>query len=766
MSVRVHVVGAFGATETDFRAALDSIGDEGNGSQRFRVGSSGKWMWANASVWHVGGSAIDDALSSLPVPALRVTSSDAVLWMITLTGPGRDRFHGVHHFTQVGDEPQELEESENGEDDGDDEFPLDELEEVAGINRFIPELQFLWDSEEEARLMKEYAEEQESFVEGLDDYADYGVTLPAAVIEEMKRNPARASYTAFMSHGRQIVEMLAEFGFEFPHTEMLNLLTVGPLTNIESDADVGNMPRFLQTLGIEGVFLDAREAEPEPTGDNETEEDASEALDWSNFPTGELFKKVTPLRTECELSPIRGGSVPLTHVALLHVLSHLFAEDPTTSVTVEFPNTMSPQVEAWQGFDALEVQQIGTQWQFCFETPHWWYHVDGREELDLNDITRALGTVPAGTRIELTFVAEGLAEKCHRYAGTIGPDGLELDQAYPPVTADVLRDALALVAEIFSSKSIEFDSREEDAVRRDYLRSQGDPPKIRNGKVMPQPGSRGEVIRTLLLERFADRGPWDAAGARAKIEEGWRIYDQVINGTYEEDGDKLDSDGEADDATETTAATSTLCEMLQAMSAATEEFNQAKTVPHSDDVLYEGRTGKFLRVSMSDLKHIPRERLDEHDAIMETLGFRSVVDSVGDVDQRQEMSRCYGGHSQAISLYGHRNESNQFGWAPNRHGATLVDFSQGTMEFHTDFEDGTSLVTTSVDTLESKPEAGIYIRSYEDVPITTLWEKHLDGIARFNEHRHTIPVDHLKFSDPAKMMARADQLFARFLGLT
>ena len=52
MSVRIHVVGAYGATEAEFRTALDLIGGEGNGSQRFRLGSSGKWMWANASVWH------------------------------------------------------------------------------------------------------------------------------------------------------------------------------------------------------------------------------------------------------------------------------------------------------------------------------------------------------------------------------------------------------------------------------------------------------------------------------------------------------------------------------------------------------------------------------------------------------------------------------------------------------------------------------------------------------------------------------------------
>ena len=45
-----------------------------------------------------------------------------------------------------------------------------------------------------------------STVEGLDDYAGYGVQLPEDVIEEMRRHPHRAHYTAFLAHGPQIVD--------------------------------------------------------------------------------------------------------------------------------------------------------------------------------------------------------------------------------------------------------------------------------------------------------------------------------------------------------------------------------------------------------------------------------------------------------------------------------------------------------------------------------------------------------------------------------
>ena len=205
--------------------------------------------------------------------------------------------------------------------------------------------------------------------------------------------------------------------------------------------------------------------------------------------------------------------------------------------------------------------------------------------------------------------------------------------------------------------------------------------------------------------------------------------------------------------------------MLQEMSEAVERFKQAKIVPHSDEVLYEGRTGKFLRASMSDLKHIPQDRLEEHDATMGTLGFQCIGDAVGDADQRQEITRCYSGHPQAISLLSHRNADNQFGWAEVSDGAMMVDFSQGTIEFHTHFEDGTSLVTTSIDAVTSKPEAGIYVRSYEELPVTKLWEKHLDGIGRFKEHRNTAPVDHTQFGEPVQFLAMTDELFCRFMDM-
>jgi hypothetical protein len=383
-----------------------------------------------------------------------------------------------------------------------------------------------------------------------------------------------------------------------------------------------------------------------------------------------------------------------------------------------------------------------------------WYHVEVPDALELNDLAAPLGALPEGTRVELTFVVEGLAEQVHRYAGVCRERCFELERAYPQATASVLTEALELVEEIFRPGSIALSSEaEESEVRRVYQRAQGEAPKIRNGKIMPQYGSRGVVVQTLFFERFQNRGPWDIAAARKLVEDDWEEYDQIVNPT----------DDEEDDEDEVTPKNSQLDEMLQKMNEAVARRKEAMAVPHSEEVLYAGRTGRFFRASMSDLEHITAERLDEHDRALQALGFHCVGDSVGEVGERQEITRCYAGN-QAISLLSHRKADNQYDWAPVSNGAVLVDFSPGVKEFHTHFEDGTTLVTTSVDAITSKPEAGVYIRCYEEIPVTKLWEKHVSGIARFKEHRHTTPVDHLKFRKPAELLAQVDDLFCRFLG--
>ena len=144
MSTRIHVVAARGDSAGEFQDALHGARSAGPGESTcspFHFGSSGDWQWATASVWHIGAAEIDQAIATLPGVTLRTTTSDGILWMITVVGSGRDVFHGVHFFAAGGwdaDDPDERNE--------DPDFPEHQPDEVAGIDRDDPDVQFLWET--------------------------------------------------------------------------------------------------------------------------------------------------------------------------------------------------------------------------------------------------------------------------------------------------------------------------------------------------------------------------------------------------------------------------------------------------------------------------------------------------------------------------------------------------------------------------------------------------------------------------------------------
>ena len=285
-------------------------------------------------------------------------------------------------------------------------------------------------------------------------------------------------------------------------------------------------------------------------------------------------------------------------------------------------------------------------------------------------------------------------------------------------------------------------------MRRNYEQSEGEPARIRNSKILPEVGSRLIVAQTLLFERFENLGPWDLAGARASAEADWAAFNLQAECSAEEISFSDPSE---------------VAEDIAALTDRVQRMNTANAVPHSDEVVYEGSTGRFLSASMSDLKHVSQDRLQEHDHSMTALGLRCIGDFVADADQQQQITRCYGGHGAAIALHGHRHEDNLFGWSEVSDGAFLLDFSEGHSEFHTHFEDGTLLVTVSIDAALSKPNVGIYCRSYEGVGVSQLWERHLDGISRFQTHRDTLPVDHTQFAEAEPFLALMDEFCRRML---
>lgn len=765
MAIRIHVLGALGVTREELLAALDTIGDDGHGSQRFRLGASNNWQWAQGSVWHVDGDAIDRALAPLAVPTFRVTTVDGVLWMLTLQAPGQEPFHGVHHFTGVGSEPNTSAAAPDICDDPD--FPADDFDEIAGIHRYIPELEFLWDEDEEARVRAQLAQETEETVPGLDEYTSYGASLPPETIEAMRRAPHRAPYLALHAHSRQIVDALQEFGIPCDREALLALLTTGPLTAREQHSDVGNLPRFLDLLGVAGVFQES--GEDEAAGEEAPAEPTeTPRLNLANHAGKALGKRFDKLLPKIELRAIEGGVVETSHLALLHLLSHLLCEHPDARLAIQMPAGDYEPSSCWEPLEALEVVAEPNGWRFCWKNaPYSWYGVAEPRHLNEHSITAAVRDLPDGTRWDLAMRVDGLREKCHRYSGVYASGRWRIEQAYPAVTHDQLSEVLALVANIFHCQQpIPLVSEDEAAaVRRSYRRANGQPAKIRRSKVKIEYGTGATVVQAILFERYKNSGPWDVVAARNLVEEDWEEFDEMMADDSSEDNADDEDDGESLSPAEA-AELEQFNEKMKQLNASLEALKQRHVVAHRPDVAYEGSTGCYWHANFADLPHVPASLLDETDAALKQFGFSSLGDFAADVDQRQSITRCYAGHPEAVALFSHRQPDNSMGWASMDNSLVSVDFSKGNFEFHTDFEDGTCLTTASVDGARSNPEAGVFVRCYEEIPLTKLWEKHLDGIKRFRQHRRTQPRDHRPLAEPAALLARMDRLFATMMKLS
>ena len=790
MAWRLQVFGSYGASEEEFRSALRPMEEERNcePGQGFQIYTCGKWIWSNASVWSVGGLEIDEALATLATPSIRVTASDCVLWMLALMKKGEPTFRGVHHFTQVGDEDEDYNDDEldEKEDDFDEDFPEDEITEAAGIDKFDPELNFLWDAEEAERLRQEYAEEQANDFPALEEYTYYGVQLPEPVVTLLKQQSERqGEKTALLAHGEQIVEALTEFGFSFDRERVLALLTTDNLTEKEAYSDIGNMPRFLELMGITNLFQQSEEdstaeednlVEMEDEIDDDFEDDDFEDddfedddLSWEDCEPGERFASIAQIISETPFKDLTDQPLRLAleQIMLLHVMAHYCSESPQVLVSLRFSNSETTPHDIWlEHCLELEARHENGIWELCID-PHlhgWWLDVESKEDLREYELYQCLKTIPEKTDIELTFVVKGLTEKCHRYAGIVQKNEFLIQKAWPEVSAARLQEALDVMNLLIGKKAIPLLSEaEEQAVRESYEFNVCENPRIRNGKVKPEEGTREYVVRPLFYERFRDLGPWDIQGSEElrRLEEE-RIQ-KFLSGDCSDVDDDTDEDFDEELNEEDVAELQGLNDMLQAMKEMTEKYRESKRVPHNDEVVFSGKTGNFYRAEMSALEHISEESLQEDDQQFVDIGMKMIADMVGDVDQQQELTRCYAGHPQAIGLLGHRTEENRFGWLHEGNMSTMLDFSRGLREFHTHFEDGSVLVTNNNYGAQSHSEFAIFVRTYEDFTVTELWKKHQAGIALVSDHRQTSPMDHSDAVDPIRFAELSDELLHKVI---
>ncbi len=747
MSERVHVIAARDVGADEFHQVLTSLLPAESGQpacQPFRFGSSGNWQWAYASVWQVGAGEIDQALVCLPGASLRTTTSDGILWMLTVAGGGRELFRGVHFFCNVERTDWDRIVGELDEEE-DPDFPEHAPDAVAGIDRDDPELQFLWD-EDAAEADQKRREVEAAAKKPWQEYLDYGVTFPAGVLRRMEGLSALAAQRmAFYAHAEQIADELVGRGVPFDRHAVVQLLTVGPLTKREQESDLGNLPRFLSLLGVVG-WCD------ESLLDTDDAEEMERFVDWSRFQSREQIAAVCFLTAGREPVPVTPESIDLTLAKVVHLmqLSHYCdADDGPVMISLRFPTGEFELAEAWTKFRSrgIEVERDGSTCTIAFNPIPYWLDVEDRKELAQHSLVQALGTLADGVELELTHSVAGTRDGCHRYRGVIHSGGFRLTAAHPHLETKVVSEALEVLDLTLGKKSIPIaNAFEEQRIREAYHNATGQKPRIREGKIKPE-AARHAVVRCKFVTMFLRRGIWDVEGAERRRAELAAEIDSLFKESASTKNEVDADDGEAD----TRAAH--LQEMI-------ERAQRARLVPRSDRLIFDGKVSRYFHAPIFALEHVTADEISEKDRQMAELGFSWVCDSASE-KFGETISRNYAGVTSAIALYERRMTSNSFAF--NSDGV-LLDFSRGAHEFQTYFRDGSTLVTNDIEGASSMPKQRIFVRTYEGLSVADLWAKHLDGVARLAQRRNTQPLDHTEFSNPASFARIVDSLMHRYLG--
>jgi hypothetical protein len=517
-------------------------------------------------------------------------------------------------------------------------------------------------------------------------------------------------------------------------------------------------------LGVTGVFEEPLEDEVTNQAVPKNKDiDAPFPLDVARYPTGLLAKKFSALLAQFPLTEIKGGNVLVAHLGLLHLLSHLMSSEPAASLCIHVPTSTFQPNCFWEHGEDLEVAHNGEDWRFYWNSPSYtWMALSSPEDFFL---AKTLPKTPEGTSWELDLSVDGLREKMHRYAGTYQKGCWSVEQSYPAISAVQLSGAVALMECVSDNRPPLplFNDDEARALRRNVLRAHDEPARIRNGKIQKWPGTEKTIVQTLLFERYRDNGPWDVRVANDLYEKSWQEFAELIDvDDFEETDDNLDAIVSGHEESHEIGDLKGAFNQMKAMHNAMEEN---KAVPHRNKVAYKGITGAFCEADLTELPEVTPSRLAKFDADMQSLGLSAVGDFVSDANKRHSIARCYAGNQHAVAIISHRKENNKIGWMSEGREIFSVDFSNGTVEFQTDFEDGSCLTTSSIDAAHSIPERGICIRSYEDLSILELWKKHQAGILCFQKHRQTQPVDHLQLRDHSAFLARIDKLFGKLLGI-
>jgi hypothetical protein len=665
------------------------------------------WLWFSTSVWGVSPGDLNRGLCRLARPAVQFTTSDGDRWYLTVHGGPRGQVHFLHEFSYHSYAPDPAEDAAR-------QAQLDEHEEPPPVD---PRLAFLEDDRppgpDRPRVPFDLA-------------ADGLIELGAQIPEEFRASVARRPYSAAVNryrawHAEQVSGALTEAGIPHDPAAVRSVLLWENVTDTERGSDLGNLPRLLSVLGLGGQWDDwVRQAEAPPPPP-EPEPEAGPVAEVPAAPPPEpmdYFGPVLALVGSVRLAPVAGGpfALPLDDLTLVRFFVEALSIHDTAGVVldVRLPAGFDQaRVPAPAGGGAGTVERTADGFRVGLDNHLWFSQMDLTKQLG-EGLAHLLYHLPDGSAIDLAFALADKPALTQRYRGSLAGGRWQIAETFPPLTRAVLAGAMDL-ARYATGEPEKHELRDEAEAEAVVERARRDPNlwdmKVRRqGRtVWCKSDIVGHLPKVIFRQRFA--ASWDVA---AHDREAARLYREHVD-------------------------------VQRKMRRAGVEAARRRAAPHDDEVLLQGKCGRYWRSDFARLTKLEQETREKIDAAMAGLGFRHAGDLVAK-KQRDMVLRTYAspdGLSYGILL---AKRTMYLGY-----------------EFFSRFADGSILATTTNAAMNSQPELRLYYKTHLGLEPAALYEKHERGIAQFRKRKGTGPV---RLDSTLLVVARElDRLLARREGV-
>ncbi len=677
VAVRIHATAIRDCSPDEARAVFAEI--LGPGFEAVPIHEHQGWTWFTTSVWGVSGGDLNKGLCRLARPALQFTTSDGSRWHLTVHGGAHGQEAFLHEFGCF---------SHPASPDQDDELAAEALNDAP--EPIDPDLSFLEDEPEAP------ARPKTAFDSVAEDFAFVGVPLPEPLYEELRKLPYSQAVNRLRQwQANEIPRSLAGAGIAHDSEAMRRVLLWENITESEHGSDLGNLPRLLSVLGLGGEWDDyVRQAEEAAKQPLSCEYEAEEGNDFQSEhePPADHARMVLNLVEALPLTAIEGGAVPLPPKKISRLG---FPSDacstwpaPTMAVRVQLPKgAKKPPVETLP--EAQGILALGTSdgFEIGFLNRAWFLKSDLVQSVG-KKLTQLLVHPPDGTVMEVNFAVENEVPTYQRFRGTVRGEMLWVEQSYPALTHNALAGAIEIAGYERKTKIKTRDEAEaqalEQAARRDnHLH---DMQVKRKGLVVAVDFDSGNLAKLLLRLRYRDIwdfGPLEAHEAKQ--------YEERIA-------------------------------MQKKLRRAGAEAARQRAAPHDADVLLKGRHSWYWRSDFQRFDKLDQEQRQTFDGTMTALGFTPVGDLVVK-KVRDIMLHVF------IS-----NDRTIYGILMGKRAMYMGH------EFVSRLSDGSGLTTTTNAMVESKPEQGIYYRSFPGLDPESLYKKHLQGLDRFRTRKAVSPV--------------------------